>query len=412
MAEEKNFSVEEALIDVLGFVKKTSLTFFDNSFRPWRIFDNTLIIVRKGKSHREAYGRLPAGKKYVSHFLYFVLALSIFLSYYKGVLYNTMNNLSDNLPDFIASTNNYIAQTSVRQIIFLYFPVIGVIYLLVKLISYGLQNIFRNILSSDRKNARYFFERIIFFTLATLLILLVLPVYILGLVRSENYELISTALMYIYLFYATLFLPWHHSPYYSGKLSTDVESNKQQVSYWHGLSGTLLAVFFVFMINVYAIKTIFGFTISKVGFLQYETKVRIIPGAPGDKTALIFSAGKAPGDTILSADILLTNTWNRDIFIDNDSAIMLYPVKNAQDTIFLFMPPDADSTPKQAKFTRLEQGSTACCKLVSNPVPARYLAAIRNSNGARIRYKIKYYPGNKAETTRQDSMTVILRDKP
>jgi hypothetical protein len=373
MADKYTFSVEDTLLDALGFLKKMGATMFDAAVRPWRLVINTYKkFVYDKKADPKDPSKNPKNK-YISHFLYFVIWTLLFLSYYKAILFNWYNNISMPAQDVIRETNSYLSNTTITEKFLLYFPLILAMYVFVFVLAYPIAALLHIWLRLQKKEGAYIFRRITYYTVGTALMLQLVPVFFCKLfgIEEGGEDGIGKSLRWGYSLYCLYFLGF--AILNKGKIVPQKEFDRNYFkilcSYpirgfrYFGKNGSKNSIkrrngFFVqrgikyFLINLACAILFVGLFLltealifrggfedyaTKVGYLDYSGKISLIGfERGGDKKENIIPLNKIFSDdssTIsLQTNLAVANNW-QDIIVHDENALILHCITQRSDSV-------------------------------------------------------------------------------
>lgn len=326
MAEKYTFSVEDSLLDALGFLKKMGHTMLDTAIRPWLLVRNTYAILEYKKQPCAYIPTKNPANKYVSHFLYFVIWALLFLSYYKAFSFNAFNNVSASSQDVIRETNSYLTSTTIAEKLLLYFPVILLMYLFVSLLTRGLGKFFYIQLNIKQKEAVYLFRRIIYYVIGTALMLQLVPMLLRHLLPVGWENFLGNGLRWGYWAYCLFFLG---VAFFNGTeaIPKPIFKNRNIVKLMKLWLSGLMYVFFILLMGIacesFIFRTGFRSYIAMAGYLNYSGKVSL-ESYEGDNNIMALKKVITGNDStvIIQSNLIVVNGW-QNILIHNENALTI-----------------------------------------------------------------------------------------
>lgn len=421
MADKYTFSVEDSLLDALGFIKKIATTVIDMIIRPWRLVINSYEVIEYKKQVCAYNPSKNPGNKYVSHFLYFVMVSLTFLSYFKAFIFNQHNGINESSYDVMRETNAYLANTSIVEKLLLYFLVILVMYIVISVLAYLMGCFFCKYLKLSQKDAVYLFKRMSYYLIGTAILLQLVPVLFRNMMPPGKENLLGNILRWGYWGYCIAFLGF--------AIQDKADSAPKAYFSFKYFTGTLLQsifkgfyyILFIILVGIAAdsfiYKTGFQWWLGKTGYLDFTPKIKIEDYASGSDVISMAKVNSNDSTSwILQADILLVNEW-KDVILKHNPCISIYFVKQGplgNDTTairFQALPQQVDSVHVDLP---LLANAVQRIHLASEPISKHTIAALEkdisdNNSKLKIKYVLNYVPANRYEREANHYIKVVFR---
>lgn len=381
MAGEKYFSIEQTLLDLLGFFKRLVITSFRCVFRPVKIINDCYAIAADPDRIQH----------HTNHFLFFVICSLITMSYYMTILFNQVNHLTSTTTEVMLKSIKYLTNTPITEKLFTCLFFIGNIYLLVQLLTL----VFR---SAKTGWARFYilvFKRITYYFCGGMQLVILLPFLFKDIVNSETgTNDINNFFFFGYLIYILVGF------FLSGEL-------KQHGHKDWPLAGmtTLFAIAVISLIPTIC-KTCFRTELEFLGYLNFKPGIEVLNENSGD--TLVFSSSSTDSIKHLSARVLIHNNGQSNILIPKDTVlkIVIQPVNSSShknDSLSFIL---SDSSAHELSTgINIPAGEYTLLNLCSGNIPATTLQQLllrqkENKGSLPLRGKLFAIPVNNYDQSR------------
>ncbi len=169
--KESHFSIEEALLDIIGFLRKFFYTLSHCIIYPSGLVE---VVFKTYKPDLPApANKLPEGQKYIGAFLFLIFSTIISFCFYRTKFFNKENKLTQGIRQKISSSIDYLTDVSLIKHLVACAASVFAIFVLAKIVTF----IFKMII---RKEQEIFFiiKPLIYYFVGTIILIYIITDYI------------------------------------------------------------------------------------------------------------------------------------------------------------------------------------------------------------------------------------------